>query len=878
MRLTLPPNHFRGVLKPLALLSMLALAVVARADPEDIVRDAIPQKWVEAFLPEALPPLQYPPYFNDLDKAEAQEFHGRYRQSLNTLGAANPKTPAELARAARIRGQSLAALGRTDEALAVLSAPPADADPRAQLLHAQLLNDLYRSPEALAILQQHLAAHRDSMGGHYLLGLVNERLGDIPAAVKAYAWFVDPPQNYLEKWTTGVGGPFDDAQNVTWMGQALDRWASLTEAYRNNANLDRTILGIFVKAYDEIDREFWPAHVAAGEYFMSHDQSKEAAEELAAALDANPGSVHALDLLGRLKLQGFDFDGVDACVDAIHQVDEDSTTGDLLEARNLLLQRRPEDAGPVIQRVLSAQPRDIEALGLLAGTSALQLEDQNTTRMLAEVDKVNPHDATAYFEVAQQLAAMRQYPRAADNYKLAIARAPWWTAAQNGLGLLYTQSGDETSAHVVLNEAHQLDPFNLATTNYLRLLDMMDGFARKESAHFVVIYDANTDPIIPEYFSDYLESVQADISAQFHYTPPLKTYVEVFPTHAAFSVRTTGSSWIGTVGASTGRVIALVAPRAGESTMGTFNWSQVLRHEYTHTVTLGATDNRIQHWMTEGLAVNEEQAPMRWEWVPMLYDAVKQNQLFPLDKLTWGFIRPKRPIDRQLAYAESYWVCRYVEETYGHETILRMLNDCRDAMPQEQFFPKETGRTMEQFQSEFFAWCGQQIAKWGYDEKSSKTYQVLRDYAETLMQEKQYAESAKVWEKILAIRPVDALPHQRLAGIYLSKEAYDPAKAIVQLQALEKVELKDNRYAKRIARLYRDLGKFDDEARYALRSVYIDPYDLSAHELLAQADEKTGDEKGLEREHRVIDMLNKWKAAQEQSQDTSGADKPPAAN
>jgi cellulose synthase operon protein C len=371
--------------------------------------------------------------------------------------------------------------------------------------------------------------------------------------------------------------------------------------------------------------------------------------------------------------------------------------------------------------------------------------------------------------------------------------------------------------------------------------------------------------------------VQADICQQFHYTPPLKTYIEVFPTHAEFSVRTTGSSWIGTVGASTGRVIALVAPRGGESTMGTFNWSQVLRHEYTHTVTLGVTDNRIQHWMTEGLAVNEEQAPMRWEWVPMLYHAVKNNELFPLDQLTWGFIRPKRPIDRQLAYAESYWVCRYVEETYGHDAILRMLDDCRNAMPQEEFFPKETGRPMDQFQSDFFTWCGRQIAKWGYDDETSKKVDVLRDQAEALLQKRQYADSAKVWEQILALRPVDALPHQRLAGIYLAPEVHDPEKAIVQLEALEKVELKDNRYSKRIARLYRDMGKWTDEARFALRSVYIDPYDLSGHELLSQADEKLGDAKGVEREQRVIDILNKWKAAQDES-DSSNADKPPAPN
>ena len=50
------------------------------------------------------------------------------------------------------------------------------------------------------------------------------------------------------------------------------------------------------------------------------------------------------------------------------------------------------------------------------------------------------------------------------------------------------------------------------------------------------------------------------------------------------------------------------------------------------------TDNRIPHWMTEGLAVWEEHAPLRWEWVPMLYRAVTKDELFTLDNLTWGFV------------------------------------------------------------------------------------------------------------------------------------------------------------------------------------------------------------------------------------------------
>src|SRR5205814_3292824 len=122
-----------------------------------------------------------------------------------------------------------------------------------------------------------------------------------------------------------------------------------------------------------------------------------------------------------------------------------------------------------------------EALGLLAATWSLQLEDAKSADTLKHVEKLDPDNATAYFEVGEQLGAMRQYPRAATKYKVAIERAPWWTAPRNGLGLLYTQSGDEDDAKTTLDAAHQLDPFNVATTNYLRLLDDMAKMARSET-------------------------------------------------------------------------------------------------------------------------------------------------------------------------------------------------------------------------------------------------------------------------------------------------------------------------------------------------------------------------------------------------------------
>jgi tetratricopeptide (TPR) repeat protein len=820
----------------------------------DLVEDSVPMKWIEPLMPENLPDLTYPTYFSNLDKAQAQAFAGRYKLSLITLGNIKNPKPDQLADAALIKGTSLSAQGRWDEALASLSDAAVKDVESVRIEKAQVLSRMGRNDEAMALLKEDLLKNPESIPGHYWLGYVFEQVGDMPAARDQYAWFNNDPQKFLDKWTLHEHLPaFDKAAEVTTIGRALDRWATLTQGYRNNANLDRTILSLFVKAFDEIDRDYYPARLAAAQYFLSHDQTEDAVEQIKAVLAANPNQLEALQLMGHISLSQFDFDNTDRAIAAIHNVDRNAIDADLLDARNLMQERRPQDAESPVQKVLAKQPKNIEALGLLAAVNALELKEDRVNEILHQVEAIDPNNASAYIEVAEQLDAMRQYPRAIAKYQVAIQRAPWWTAALNGLGLLYTQSGDEDEAHKALDQAHQLDPFNLRTTNYLHLLDKMASYARKETDHFVVIYDPHTDPVIPEYFSEYLESVQSQVCASFNFTPQVKTYIEVFPTHEAFSVRTTGSTWLPTVGASTGRVIALVAPRPGKATMGTFNWARVLRHEYTHTVTLGATDNRIAHWFTEGLAVYEERAPVPWEWVPMLYQAVTKKEFFPLDKLTWAFVRPKKPIDRQLAYAESYWICKYVEETYGHDAILKMLELMRHADRQEDVFPKVTGKSIPQFMAEFQSWAEQQVSKWGYDEATSKKYDELRTQGEDLIKSRQWPEAAKAWEQIAEIRPVDPLPHQRLAALYFVMK--DRKSEIVQLEILAKVELKDNRYAKRIARAYRDQEQWADAYRYALDAVYINPYDLSAHELLEEVSEKSNETKNVEREKRVIEEL-----------------------
>ena len=56
------------------------------------------------------------------------------------------------------------------------------------------------------------------------------------------------------------------------------------------------------------------------------------------------------------------------------------------------------------------------------------------------------------------------------------------------------------------------------------------------------------------------------------------------------------------------------------------------------------------------------------------------------------------------------------------------------------------------------------------------------------------------------------------------------------------------------------MGNLDSACKQALKAVYINPYDMAAHELLAGLDDKAGNSAGADRERKVIDILNQLPA------------------
>jgi len=71
--------------------------------------------------------------------------------------------------------------------------------------------------------------------------------------------------------------------------------------------------------------------------------------------------------------------------------------------------------------------------------------------------------------------------------------------ARTELGMMYMQWGNESKARDALDAAWSLDPYNERTKFTLELLDKLHKFAKYETDHFIIKFDAEKDPGLGEY-------------------------------------------------------------------------------------------------------------------------------------------------------------------------------------------------------------------------------------------------------------------------------------------------------------------------------------------------------------------------------------------
>jgi tetratricopeptide (TPR) repeat protein len=504
------------------------------------------------------------------------------------------------------------------------------------------------------------------------------------------------------------------AEQLVAVGLILDRYVTLT-GQKASGQADNIFNNYIRRAYEDVDSEYWPAHVAAGTFALSKHRAKTAAAEFALALKRNRKCADAMVGLGAGALSKWGFEACIKYADAALKINPNHPDALLLKAVCMMQWRKFDLVEPFIKKVLKTNPNHLEALSLGAALQTRRWKKDLAKPYIETAAKVNPRYSGMPNAIGQWLAAGRQFKQAEEQYLKAIALAPELSGPVTNLGLLYMQTGQETKAFETLKKAHELDDFRADVVNYLKILDKLQRFLVKETEHFIIKVDGRYDAVLADLVAEYMEEIYEEICDDFDHRPPGKTLIEFFPVHDQFSLRLSGKGWVGTIGASTGNVIVMVAPNKKRSPMfGTFNWATVLRHEYTHTVTLSATANRIPHWFTESCAVWEQPDRRNYQAVKLLVSATRFGKLFPVQELDWGFIRPKKRTDRSLAYAQAEWIMEYVIETKKYPTILAMLKGFRDGMTQKEVFSKILKTTEKQFNKDFVVWARKQIDQWGY--------------------------------------------------------------------------------------------------------------------------------------------------------------------
>jgi tetratricopeptide (TPR) repeat protein len=204
---------------------------------------------------------------------------------------------------------------------------------------------------------------------------------------------------------------------------------------------------------------------------------------------------------------------------------------------------------------------------------------------------------------------------------------------------------------------------------------------------------------------DFLEAAYAELTAKFAFEPSLPVVFEMFPHHEDFSVRTIGLDALGATGACFGKVVAVDSPRALNK--GAFNWASVVWHEFTHVVTLQATDYQIPRWFTEGLSELSElrRNPAVDRKLEMeLYSVHGRGAMRRMAELNAGFTRPRYGMEVVICYYQARLVCEFIEERFGFPKILEMMSLYRREKNDREVFSAVLGWTLEEFDRQFDAW------------------------------------------------------------------------------------------------------------------------------------------------------------------------------
>jgi tetratricopeptide (TPR) repeat protein len=600
--------------------------------------------------------------------------NGRYAEAEEALAAietAAAKDPARLspelkATLALGKAAAQASLGEYAKAIAGLkeasAKEPKNADLCARLADIYVVRGDWEAADTA--VRQARQIDPNHLQARWVEARLLELRGNVDQAVVACKWFVD---RYNEKREDIV----KSAASMLLVGQAAERYYRATARGEELSDALNDVINDVYEGALRADPNCWQAPWLQARLFLSGYNERAATRELARAQQINPLAPEVLVTLGQADLQGYRLAAGRSKAERALEINPHYAPAYVLLADLNISDERFDDAKAAARKAVAENPRDEDSLGRLAASCRLLVDPLGAAVAEQAALASNPRPATFYAALGERLADRRKYHSAERAFLLSAAADPTRADAPIGLGMLYMQVGRETEARSLFDSAFAADPFNVRADNMMKVLRHMASYTSIDSPHFSVVLDPTQDELLGRYMSRYLESIYPALSARFGYAPPGRTKIEILKDHQRFSGRTIGLPFVPTVGACTGRVVALASPKA---TRVPFNWARVLTHEVAHVITLQQTEFNIPHWYTEALAVESEGFPRPQEWNKLLLERVpKRNKLLNLDTINLGFIRPNEADDRQMAYCQAQLYARYMKKRFGDDALIKML-------------------------------------------------------------------------------------------------------------------------------------------------------------------------------------------------------------
>src|SRR5208337_4752197 len=693
--------------------------------------------------------------------AEAEEaYQAAESEAKKQQGGLTPQLEAALAMGTAECQASQGEYGKAIEVLKSLAGrQPKNADVTARLAELHFTRGDWDSADTA--VKQTLDASADHLLGRWIAVRLLESRGKLEDAVKGCKWFVD-------HYNTRPPDLARNAQNLLLVGQAAERYYRATARGEELSDSLNDVINEIYEAALRADPNCWQAPWLEGKLFLAGYNERSAVKELARAQQINPLAAEILVTLGQADLQGYRLAAGRSKAERALAVNPHYGPAQVLLCDLNISDERFTDARNAAEQAVAENPRDEDALARLAASCRLLVDPAGAAAAELMALALSPRPATFYAAVGERLADRRKYLAAERAFLQSAQADPTRADAPIGLGMLYMQIGRETEARSLFDEAFAADPFNVRADNMMKVLKHLASYTPVETEQF--------------------------------------------------SVRTIGLPFIPTVGACTGKVVALASPR---STRQAFNWARVLKHEVVHVITLQQTEFNIPHWYTEALAVDSEGYPRPQEWNKILLERVpSRSKLLNLDTINLGFIRPNEPDDRQMAYCQAQLYARYMLKRFGGDALIKMLMAYR------------RGLTTDRAIQECF-----QVEKADF-EKAYLAYldEVVKTIRTRVNEEKPVKFSQL--ERQLKENPEDADLNARMAYEHFARRDYKEARPLAE----KALELKPHHplasYVK--ARLLTTIG--DDDAALALLEPALNPKrpDERVVDLLAELKMKAG--------------------------------------